>query len=134
MLSPQVASVAASALGHRGHQPEPAPPIGCSLEHGETLRLVDLRLLPPGTELVVATRNSRYRLALLDDGWNALVQGGRHLQETTTAHVEGCTLSGSLLKRGWITVGCCLELSICGRRIVTSYLQSISVNLNAAAV
>jgi hypothetical protein len=116
------------------HQPEPNLSIGCSLEHGKTLTAVDLRLLPPGTELVIETCNSRYRLALLDDERDALVQGGRHLHEATTARVEGSTLGGNLLERGWITVGCCLEMSMCGRYIVTSRVQSISLNFNSAAV
>jgi hypothetical protein len=120
MLGPHGESVAASAPGHCGHQPE-------------TPTAVDLRSLPPGTELVIETRNSRYRLAMLDDGSKALVQGGRHCKEATTARVDGCTLGSSLLKRGWIAVGCCFEMSIRGRRIVTSHVQSISVNFNSAA-
>jgi hypothetical protein len=70
---------------------------------------------------------------MLDEEWDALVQGGRHFQEATTARIDGCTLGGSLMKLGWIAVGCCLELSVRGRRIVTSRVRSISVNIDSAA-
>jgi hypothetical protein len=128
MFSPQAGPVGASAPSQCGHQAEPAPPIA-HLQHGKTLTAVDLRSLPPGTELVVETRNSRYCLAMLDEGWDARVQGGRHFEETTTARIDGCTFGGSLMKLGWIAVGCCLELSVRGRRIVTSRVRSISVNI-----
>lgn len=136
MFSPQAGSVAPRALGQCGHQAEPAPPIARPSQDGndgKTLTAVDLRSLPPGTELVVETRNSRYCLAMLDEEWEALVQGGRHFQEATTARIDGCTFGGSLMKLGWIVVGCCLELSVRGRRIVTSRVRTISVHIDSAA-
>jgi hypothetical protein len=132
MFSPQEGFVPASVLG-RGHQSEAAPAIAGFLQQGETLTAVDLRSLPSGTELVVETRNSRYRVVMLDDGWDALVQGGRYFPQETTARIEGCTLGGCLLKLGWISKGLCLELSVCGKRIVTSRVRSISVGVNSAA-
>ncbi len=130
MFSPPERFVAAIALGC-GHRSDAAPAIADSLQPGETPTAVDLGALPSGTELVVETRNSRYRVVMLD-GWKALVQGGRYFPQETTARIEGCTLGGSLLKLGWIVQGLCLELSICGKRIVTSRVRSISVNPAAA--
>ena len=60
-------------------------------------------------------------------GRNALVEGGPYFPQETTALVEGSTLGGSLLKVGWIGLGLFLELSFCGKRIVTSRVRSISV-------
>jgi hypothetical protein len=88
---------------------------------------VDLRSLPPGTELVVNTRNSRYRLVMLEDGLNALVQGGPYFGQETVARVEGSIVRGSLLKIGWVGLGLCLEISACGQRIVTSCVRSIRI-------
>ena len=108
-------------------------PIVDFLQHREALTAVDFRSLPPGTELVVETCNTRYRLEMLDDPWNAQVQGGRHFKDATTARIDGCTAGGCLLKIGWIAVGCCLELTVCGRRIVTSRVRSISISSDSAA-
>jgi hypothetical protein len=100
---------------------------------GDVLAAVDFRSLPPGTELVVETCNARYRLEIGDDRWNAQVQGGRYFKETTPARIDGCTDGGSCLKIGWIAVGCCLELTVGGRRIVTSTVRSISLSPDSAA-
>jgi hypothetical protein len=95
---------------------------------GEAIDGIDVRALPKGAELVVETQNSRYRLIKLDGTeWNALVQGGRHFRLITTARVEGSTRGGSLLRIGWIGLGLFLELSVDGKRIVTSRVRSISV-------
>ena len=76
--------------------------------------------------------NSCYRFVVLDDGGNVRVQGGRYFPQETTARIEGCTLGGSLLKLDWIGLGLFLELSVCGKRIVTSRVRSISINRNSA--
>ena len=102
-------------------------------QHQEAVTAVDFRSLPPGTELVVETCNTRYRVEMLDDPWNAQVQGGRHFEEATTARIDGCTDGGCLLKIGWIAVGCCLELTVRGRRIVTSRVRSISISIDSVA-
>ena len=132
MFSPQRESLEESVLSP-DHLSEAALPISRSLEDGQTLTAVDLRSLPSGTELVVETRNTRYRVVMLDDGCEALVQGGRYFPQETTAGMLGCTFGGSLLNLGWIVKGLCMELSVCGKRIVTSRVRSISVSVNSAA-
>jgi hypothetical protein len=87
---------------------------------------IDVGSLPSGTEVVVDTRNSRYRLVILDGcGGNALVKGGRYFPQETAARIEGSTLGGSPLKIGWVGRGLFLELSVGGKRIVTSRVRSI---------
>ena len=94
----------------------------------DRVRGMDLCSFPAGTVVVVDTRHSRYRFVMLDDGGrNALVEGGPYFPEETTAQVEGSTLGGSLLKIGWIGLGWSVELSLGGRRIITSQVCAISV-------
>ena len=100
------------------HQPPPA---------------VDFRSLPSGAELVVETCNSCYRVVMLDQGRNVLVQGGRYFRQKTEARLEGSALGGGLLKAGWIVSGLCMEVSHLGKRIVTSRVRSISVNMDSPA-
>jgi hypothetical protein len=89
---------------------------------------IDLRAVPIGTNILVDTRNSRYRLVLREgDGRDVVVQGGRYFHQETEVRVNGSTLGGSLLKIGWIGVGLFLEFSLRGKRIVTSRVCSISV-------
>jgi hypothetical protein len=95
---------------------------------------VDLQSLPPRTELVVDTRNSQYRLTVLDESLNALVQGGRYFARQTVARVEGSTIGGSLLRIGWIGLGLCLEISVSGQRICTSRVRSIRIDNSPATV
>jgi hypothetical protein len=89
---------------------------------------IDLRSLPPGTEVVVDTRHSRYRFVMFDGlGSNALVQGGRYFRQETEARINGSTCGGSPLKSGWIGLGLFVEISAGGMRIVTSRVRSITV-------
>jgi hypothetical protein len=90
-------------------------------------------VLPSGTELVVETSNSCYRVVVLGHRRNVLVQGGSYFQHETEARLEGSVWGGSLLKAGWIVLGRCMELSHLGRRIITSRVRSISVNMNCPA-
>jgi len=90
---------------------------------------IDLRSLAPGTEVVVLTRNSHYRFVMLDGkGCKARVQGGGYFPHETIARIEGSTLGESPVRAGRIDLGLSLELSFRGDRIVTSRVQSISVD------
>jgi len=44
----------------------------------------------------------------------------------TTAHLNGSSAGGSLLKVAWIGVGLCMEISARGQRIVTSPVRAIT--------
>lgn len=89
---------------------------------------IDIRSLPPGTELEVDTRNSRYRFVMLDEcGSNALVQGGPYFHEEAKVRINGSVLGGTLLKSGWIGLGMCVEISDGSQRISTSRVRSITI-------
>ena len=85
---------------------------------------VALRQLEPLTELMVETRNTRYRIVVSHEA-DILIQGGTFFPDPTPAHVEGASLGGNLLKVGWIGVGLRMEIVADGRRIVTTAVRSI---------
>jgi hypothetical protein len=119
-----------AAIGN-GCQPEPMSQIPELSPPSGGVAGVDVRSLPPGTELVVDTHNSRYHFFMPDGGDSrALVQGGPYFQQETQVRISGSALGTHLLKIGWIGVGLCVELSVAGRRVVTSRVQGISIEPN----
>jgi hypothetical protein len=89
---------------------------------------VALDWFEPGTALVVETRNSRYRLLVLDGPKrHVVVQGGSMFSEATPVRLEGATAGGAL-KLGWILIGFSLQLMQGLRRIRTSSVRSITVD------
>jgi hypothetical protein len=89
---------------------------------------IAIQSLEPGTTLIVQTRNSEYRVAVLDGtDLDVIVTGGQLFQDATRVRLEGATTRGSLLKIGWIGVGLRVEMSLAGRRIVTSPVRSITI-------
>lgn len=88
---------------------------------------VAIESLEPGTTLVVSTRNSQYRLVVLFDPSLVLVKGGAMFPETTIVRLEGATTSGSVLKLGWILVGCQMEMWLGSVRIRSSRVLSVSI-------
>jgi hypothetical protein len=104
-----------------------ASPVPDAHLHGSVAG-VDVRRLPPGTEVVVDTHNSRYRFVILqENASSALIQGGPYFREETSVRIEGSALTGSLLKSGWLGVGLFMEISAEHQRIVTSRVRSIVV-------
>jgi len=125
-MSQDEASAARRAIT-LGHPVESAFPVVHRSPHGAVTG-IDVRSLPPGTQLVVGTHNSRYHLVMLGgNGSNARIQGGPYFSEETEARIEGSALAGSLLKSGWIGIGMFMEIMAGGRRIVTSRVQGIVV-------
>jgi hypothetical protein len=89
---------------------------------------IDVRGLPPGTELEVDTLNSRYRFVILDESAaNALVQGGPYFHEEAKVRINGSVLGGTLLKSGWIGLGMCVEILAGSQRVSTSRVRSITI-------
>ena len=89
---------------------------------------IAIRSLEPGTSLIVQTRNSQYRLIVLNGGRDGvLVQGGALFPEATQARLQGASAGGCLVKTSWIGVGLRVELWVGPRRIVTSPLRSITI-------
>jgi hypothetical protein len=118
----------ASQLATYGYQPGPASQSTDFATQNGRVTGIDLRSLPPGTELVVDTRYSRYRVVMLEGpDSNALVQGGRYFRQETEARINGSTCGGGLLKSGWIGLGLFVEILAGGKRITTSGVRSIRV-------
>jgi hypothetical protein len=81
-----------------------------------------------GTTLIVQTLHSEYRLIVLNGTRRSvLVHGGNLLPHDTLAVLQGSTDSGNALKPGWIGIGLRMELSIAGRRLITSPVRSVTV-------
>ena len=98
---------------------------GFALETGDG---IDIRSLESGTTLLVDTRNTRYRLIVLNPGrLSVLIKGGELIRNETEARLNGSTCGGSTLKGGWIGVGFRMDAWVDGRRIVTSPVRSITV-------
>jgi hypothetical protein len=90
---------------------------------------IDIESLESGTVLDVETRNSHYRIVVLD-GPNRLVllQGGKMFPETTLVRLSGATAGGSALKTGWIIPGLKIEVSHGRRRISSSVVRSATIS------
>jgi hypothetical protein len=105
----------------------------CSTLHGFALddgcdEGLSTRELQCGTTLVIRTRNSEYRLVVLDGpSHKVLARGGLQLPEPTEAYLQGSSAGGSFVKIGWIGVGLRLEFIVGQQRIVTSRVQSIAI-------
>jgi len=96
---------------------------------------IAIQSLEPGTTLIVQTRNSEYRVVVLDGtDLDVIVMGGQLFQDATRVRLGGATAGGSLLKIGWIGVGLRVELSVGGRRIITSPVRSITTEGVRAAL
>ena len=88
-------------------------------------RGLSVESLEPGTILEVQTRNTRYRMVVVDGSGHALIKGGTFFPQPTPVHIEGASAGGGNLKIGWIGVGLNLELSVGSRVITTSPVQSV---------
>jgi RNA polymerase-binding transcription factor DksA len=87
-----------------------------------------LEELQPFDTILVRTLNSDYRILLLDPKTGrALVEGGQYLIEPSEAFLSGSTIHGSPIKLGSIAVGYHLEMSVEGKNIRTSLVESLSV-------
>jgi len=87
-------------------------------------RLIDLE------SIVVETVNTVYEITVISarDG-DVLVRGGRRFPENTPARILGASRGGAILKLSGIYVGFEIELLINGRRIVSSPVRSIRLEM-----
>ena len=89
---------------------------------------VELNTLSPFDTLRVRTRNSDYRIFILDPSTGrALIEGGCYFREPTEATVYGSTLAPSTYRVGWIGKGVRIEFWADGKVASTSPVESFQV-------
>jgi hypothetical protein len=89
---------------------------------------VDVRELAAGAVVVVHTRNSCYRLVMVEpERQRVRVSGGDWFHEPTEVQLVGATGGGSMLKPGWIGVGLRVELRHMNQIITTSRVNAVGV-------
>lgn len=90
-------------------------------------RSVALPLLLPGTLVTLHTRNTCYRLVVIDGaGRRVQISGGKLFPESTAAELIGAT-DDEGVKVGWIVEGFQLELLTDRGPVLTSAVESIDV-------
>jgi hypothetical protein len=100
-------------------------PEGFALEMGEG---IDIRSLESGTTLLVQTRNTHYRMVVVNpDRLMVLATGGELFPQEAEARLNGATSGGSTLMEGWIGLHFRMNLWANGRRIITTPVRSITL-------
>ena len=87
---------------------------------------LEVRGLAALDTLEIHTRNSRYRITVLDpQRCRVLIEGGAFFPVLAEATIGGASCGGSMLKVGWIIQGFCLEVFYPGGRIVTTSVRRV---------
>jgi hypothetical protein len=90
-------------------------------------RCVALPLLLPGTHLTLHTRNTCYRMVVVDGAERRVrITGGKLFPDSTEAEVIGATDDDNV-KVGWIVEGFQLELSTRRGPVLTSTVETVDV-------
>ena len=96
----------------------------CAREEGVAIESLD-----PETTLVVTTRNSAYRLVVVDGASHRVrMEGGARFREAVPALLGGACAGGSMVKTGWIVPGLRMELLVGSRWISTSQVLSVAID------
>jgi hypothetical protein len=89
---------------------------------------VQLESLPALRSLQIQTRNTDYRVIVIDGRrGDVLVTGGRFFPTPTRARLNGSTLGGSLLKWRGVYCGFRLELQVGTQVVVTTRVKTVSI-------
>jgi len=120
----------------RHSEPSPAihnvemPGLTPSLDHIESdpnRRSVALPLLLPGTLVILHTRNTCYRLVVIDGSERRVqISGGKLFPENTDVELIGA-IDDEGVKVGWIVQGFQLELLSERGPVLTSSVESVDV-------
>ena len=121
----------------RHSEPSPAihnvemPGLTPSLDQVESdptrFRSVALPLLLPGTLITLHTRNTCYRLVVIDGADRRVqISGGKLFPENTDAELIGA-IDDEGVKTGWIVEGFQLELLTDRGPVLTSTVESVDV-------
>lgn len=91
---------------------------------------LDTSKLPNGTEIVVTTRHSEYKIKLVNaEEGDILIKGGSRFPEYTEAILNGSTWGSSMLALGKIGIDMFMEIGIPSlkKTITTSGVKEIKI-------
>jgi hypothetical protein len=100
----------------------------------EVRRPVALPLLLPGTMINVQTKNTMYRLTVIDGAARQIsINGGRLFPCSTDVTLLGAIDGEEAVKFGWIVEGLQLQLITPDGPVVTSTVESVEVDVDPAS-
>ncbi len=92
---------------------------------------VALPLLLPGTMVTLRTKNTLYRLTVVDGPERQIsICGGRLFQRNTDVQLIGALDGEEGVKLGWIVEGLQLQLMTTAGPVITSIVQSVEVDVD----
>jgi hypothetical protein len=96
---------------------------------------VALPLLLPGTMVTVRTRNTLYRLTVVDGPARQVsICGGRLFHRNTDVQLLGALDGEEGVKAGWIVEGLQLQLMTSAGPVITSVVESVDVDVDPASL
>ena len=96
---------------------------------------VALPLLLPGTMVTVRTKNTLYRLTVLDGPARQIsILGGRLFQRNTDVELLGAVDSEEGVKPGWIVEGLPMQLVTSAGPVITSVVEAVEVDVDPASL
>ena len=90
---------------------------------------IDMGKLPPGTKILVRTKNHLYVMEKLDHGpERILIKGGDYFPTPTAATFAGSTFGGTCIRTGWIGYEMHMEFHFDNlKRIVTTPVREATI-------
>jgi hypothetical protein len=96
---------------------------------------VALPLLLPGTMVTLRTRNTLYRLTVVDGPARQIsICGGRLFARNTDVELMGAVDGDEGVKAGWIVEGLQLQLMTSAGPVITSVVESVDVDIDPASL
>jgi hypothetical protein len=96
---------------------------------------VAVPLLLPGTIVTVHTRNTLYRLTVVDGPARQIsICGGRLFHRNTDVQLLGALDGDEGVKKGWIVEGLQLQLMTSAGPVITSVVESVDVDVDPASL
>jgi hypothetical protein len=112
---------------HHVEMPELGPSLDLLDSEPGRFRSVALPLLLPGTQLTLHTRNTLYRMVVLNGSDRRVtITGGKLFPESTEAELIGAT-DDEGVKVGWIVEGFQLDILTGRGPVLTSTVESVDV-------
>jgi hypothetical protein len=98
-------------------------------------RPVALPLLLPGTMVTVRTKNTLYRLTVVDGPARQVsISGGRLFPNGVDVQLLGAVDGDEGVKDGWIVEGLQLQLITSAGPVITSIVESVEVDVDPASL